>query len=405
MTSPALKPASETDDPDLPLRAEVLDGYQEFAGLRQEWQALFDSVDGAGWSCNPEVFHTWTQVLRQGGKALIISVRDTAGKLRGLMPLMQDLAWRGPAAAPRFDYDPRDRGLIANRRVRPIPVRQITTMGSLPATMLWVGPLCQPQDTEGVCHAIAGTILKLPGWDVAILPAIEGVEDLLWSRAFAEQGVSARIQTLGRVVQDIQRLVPFQQIVDRQKKKFRQNVRRAHAAAQEAGVRFEFHSGQAAVKAMFGTVERLASASWKHEGRDGTEVHIAYHGNQQAFFERLLASKGLTAEPVLGVALDADGSLAVLLMLRHGITLTALLTFWDGRQPAASPGLLLLGAAIDWAVAQGATRFDFNATAPWVRYLVDVERTVCHVMVFAPTLRGRVLAGIAGLSRRLRGSA
>lgn len=384
------------------LKAAVWDGGSGFAALRQEWQVLFDAVVGAVWSCNPMVFDTWRQLLRSKGGTSIIAVRDDAGTLRGLMPLMQDRAWRGPAVAPRFDYDPQDRALIVRRRRRPIPVRQLTTMASLPATMLWVSPLCQPGDMPAVQHSIAAAILGLSGWDVAVLPANEGDETQGWCDAFGAHGVAPRIQILGRVVQDLAGLVPFQEVVNRQKKKFRQNVRRAQADAAAAGVSFAFHAGAVAVGAQFETIAMLGKASWKHEGRDDSDVHIAYDGAQQKFFERLLSARDLKGTPVLGVASDADGPLAVLLMLQHGDSLTALLTFWNGRQPLASPGLLLLGAAIDWAAERKLQRFNFNATAPWVRHIADFQRTICHVVVFAPTWQGRLLSGLSRLVRRLR---
>lgn len=387
---------------DIPFTATVLEGGSGFAGISAEWQSLFDAVDDAAWLCDPQAFHIWERQLRPKGGTLIIAVRDAAGRLRGIMPLMRDLAWRGPAAAPRYDYDPQDRDLIVKRRVRPIPVRQVTAAGSLPATMLWVSPLCRLQDRPDVQMAIAGAITRLSGWDVTVLPAMEGEEEQGWREAFATHGLDVRVQRLGRVAQDLHQLAPFQEVVDRQKKKFRQNVRRAQASAADAGVRFEIQTGAAAMAAHYGTIAELARASWKHEGRENTDVHLAYDGAQQAYFEAFFAAPDLKSTPVLGVASDADGPIVVFLMLRHGSSLTALLTFWNGRQPQASPGLLLLGKAVDWAAAEGLSQFDFNATAPWVRYIADTQRSFCHIIAFAPTLRGRALAWLSGLAQRLR---
>lgn len=387
---------------DIPFTASVVDGATGFSALSGDWQALFETVDGASWLCDPQAFRIWEQQLRPKGGTLIIAVRDGAGILRGLMPLMRDLAWRGPAAAPRYDYDPQDRNLIVKRRVRPIPVRQVTTVGSLPATMLWVTPLCRAEDKRPVQLAVAGAITGLAGWDVTVLPAMEGDEEQGWQEAFAAHGLSVRVQRLGRVAQDLYHVASFQEVVDRQKKKFRQNVRRAQAAAAEAGLRFEIRIGADAIAAQFETIAELARASWKHEGRANTDVHLAYDGAQQAYFEAFFASPDLKSTPVLGVASDADGPIVVFLMLRHGSSVTALLTFWNGRQPQASPGLLLLGKAIDWAAGEGVSQFDFNATAPWVRYIADTQRSFCHIIAFAPNLRGRALALLSGLAQRLR---
>jgi hypothetical protein len=314
---------------------------------------------------------------------------------------MLDRVWRGPAATPRFDYDPRDRRMVARAGRRILPLRQMTTMASLPATMLWVGPLCRPEDAGPVTEAMAEVMLRLPGWNVLVLAAQDGDDRDRWVRAFDTLGARPRVQQLGRKVQNIDRILPFHDIVARQNKKFRQNVRRAEAAAGKAGLRFEILSGAEAVAPHLGTVARIARASWKHEGRSDAAVHIPYAGDQQRFFEALLGQPVPGAEPVLGLVSDNDGPFAVLLLLKHATTVTALLTFWDGRQKAASPGLLLLGRAIDWAVAAGAGRFAMNATAPWVRYLADSEKTICHVVVFGSTPWGRALGAIARWSGRL----
>ena len=240
------------------------------------------------------------------------------------------------------------------------------------------------------------------GWDVTVLPAMEGDEEQGWQEAFAAHGLNVRVQRLGRVAQDLHHVASFQEVVDRQKKKFRQNVRRAQAAAAEAGLRFEIRIGADAIAAQFETIAELARASWKHEGRANTDVHLAYDGAQQAYFEAFFASPDLKSTPVLGLASDDDGPIVVFLMLQHGSSVTALLTFWNGRQPQASPGLLLLGKAIDWAAGEGVSQFDFNATAPWVRYIADTQRSFCHIIAFAPNLRGRALALLSGLAQRLR---
>jgi hypothetical protein len=382
---------------------EVLDGERDFEGVRDEWQTLFDDVEDAPWCALPEVFRAWTQVLRPRGQTRILAVRDSNGILRGVMPIMFDWAWRGPSAAPRFDYDPRDKMLITRRRPRPIPVRQLSTMASLPATTLWVGALCRAEETHAVARAIAVTIRSLPGWDVAILPAMEGLEETCWREAFSILDVAAvRTQKLGRVVRNLRGLKPFDDIVAGQKQKFRQNVRRASAAAKKVGIDFVQLEGTQEVSSYFGEIERVARASWKHEGREGQEVHLSYTGEQQAFIEYLLGSERLEAVPALCMARDSDGVLAVLLMLRHGVSVTALLTFWNGRHANASPGLLMFGEAIDWAARTGARRFEFNATAHWVRYITDHSDVVCNLVVFAPTLGGRALNQLRALTDRLR---
>jgi CelD/BcsL family acetyltransferase involved in cellulose biosynthesis len=377
-----------------PLSAEILDGTASAAALESEWLALFQRLEGVPWSCHPAVFRLWSELFRQAGSTRLLAVRDAAGELRGIMPLMHDRVWRGPSATPRFDYDPRDGHRVAGTIRRPLPLRQLTTMASLPATMLWVGPLCDPAEAGPVTKAMAEAIIQVPGWDVLVLPAEEGEDRDHWVNAFTLLGALPCVQRLGRRVQNIRSLEPFGAIVGRQSKKFRQNVRRAQAAAHEAGLRFEFHAGMEGVARALPAVASIARASWKHTGRKEADVHIPYEGDQRDFFERLFREIS-GAEPVVGIASGDAGPVAAILLLRHGGTVTTLLTFWNGGLPSASPGLLLLGRTIDWAGESGALRVDLNATAPWVRHLVDDERSICHAVVFGNGPWGRALGALA----------
>lgn len=387
-------------EPDGPVRAEIVGAEAGLAALRADWERLAGAVPCASWSSLPEVFATWQATLRRGGETKIVAVRD-AGGLCGVLPIMRDRAWRGPACTPRYDYDPRDREASASRRPRPFPVRQITTAASVPATMLWVGPLCRPGTEAAVYDAVAHCLLGLADWDTIVLPSWQE-DEARWLRAFARHGVGARVQPLGRVVQNVRNLRPFDAIVADQNRKYRQNVRRARAAATAAGLAFRVHAGVDEVAPMLAEVERVARSSWKHEGRPGLDVRLPYEGPQRTFFEALFGSANLGATPVVATASDADGPVAVLMGLEHFRTVTALLIFMDGRHAAASPGLLLLGHLMDWALARGARHADLNATHDWVRHLVDERRSVSNVVVFAPTLRGRAFGWISATSGRLR---
>jgi len=399
MTAPLIAPPQE--DGARPLQARILRGAQGFADVRDDWQTLFQSIPESTWSYAPEVFASWIETLRDASDVYIVTVRDRSGRLRGLHTLMLDFTRRGLSSSARFDYDPKDRTLLANQRPRPVPLRQLTVMASLPATMLWVGPLCQPADCRQVYQAMASAILGLSGWDVFVLPEYEGTQTGEWCAAFQSCGARARVQTLNRDVSNLRQIGPFVDVVARQNGKFRQNVRRAQKVAAAEGMKIRMAVGADDVAAQFGAVETVARNSWKHQGRADAQVHIAYEGKQKRFFERLMASNTLGGTPLIAVASDADGPLAVLTLLQFGCAVTALLTFWDGRLAKSSPGMLLMGTAIDWAANHGATRFELNSTAPWVRYITDTTETVCNIVVFKPTLYGRALGQLARLSGRL----
>lgn len=384
----ARRPAPDT------LLAEAVPGAEAADRLRSGWQALFEATGDAPWSCAPEVHRCWIATLRPPDATPVIAVRDAGGALRGVMPLMRDVAWRGPSVAPRFDYDPQDRGALERSGWRPVPVRQLASPASLPATMLWTGPLCRPGDLGPVMAAVAGAIRDLDGWDVAVLPAFEGAEAECIAHAMRACG-QVHLQPLGREVMNLSRLEPFAAIVARQPKKFRQNLRRATAAGEAAGLRITFAEGSEGVARARDAVEAVARASWKAAGRTGAQVLIPYDARQKRFFERLMTSDRLGGVPVVGIARDAEGPVAVLTMLHLGPTVTALLTFWNGRLPQASPGLQLIGAAIDHAVSRGATRFATNTTSPWARYFTDERRVVTNIVTFRDTPYGRALARLS----------
>ena len=399
MTVSHAEQPARTDDSTF--QTHIVCGVSAIAELRQEWQALFVSLPESTWSYAPEVFASWIDTLRDIDNVRILTTRDKDGNLRGLYALILDFARRGPSCAPRFDYDPQDRSLINNQRLRPVPLRQLTVMASLPATMLWVGPLCQPSDCQQVYKSMAAAILGLKGWDVLILPAFEGPQSKDWRAAFAACNVQTRLQTLNRDVSNLRQIGSFQEVVNRQSAKFRQNVRRAQKVAGNEGMNIRMHVGHKAVAAQFETVATVARNSWKHQGRADAQVHIAYDGRQQKFFERLMASTNIGGTPIVAVASDAKGPVSVLTLLHFGSSVTALLTFWDGRLDKASPGLLLLGAAIDWTAQHEATRFEMNTTASWLRHLSDTTQTVNNIVVFNPGPYGRALGQLARLSGRL----
>lgn len=384
-----------------PLTHAVMPAQDGFDAIRDDWQRLVDAVPSAEWSAQPAAFDSWRAVLRPDDRLFLITARDKSGALRGVMPVSVDTAWRGPSLMPRYDYDPRDAGLIVSKSRRPIPVAQLSPPSSIPATFLWTGPLCRPEHRPEVFRSIALGFRQVPGWAVAVLPAKTDMEKD-WLSALSDAGLSAHRHDLGRMVLNIDKLAPFDDILARQKWKFRQNVRRARKRAETDKLRFDIFAGRAEVLPRLQTVAYVAGKSWKATGRSTVDVHLPYAGEQRAYFEHLLARDDTSAIPVLGVVSDADGPVAVLLMLRHGSGLTALLTFWDGRHAKASPGLLLMGTAIDWATEQGLSRLDLNATASWVRHISDSTTELCNIAVFNQSFQGRAYAAFARAIRRVR---
>jgi len=379
-------------------RAELLDAKTDFADIEASWRRLADEAEDANCFALPGYYRAWQSTLADDVDTRVVAVRE-GDRLLGIMPIMRALVWRGPSCVPRHDYAPADRALLLGRRPRPFPLRQISSVVSMPAAMTGPAPLCYPGTEADVTLAMARALVQLPRWDVIVLPCFEGTEQENWLSAFRALGLQPWVHQLGRTIQCLRRVRPFDVIVAGQNRNFRRNVRRAQEAAGKLEIAFAAHEGCEAVAQAFATIERVAKASWKHAGKAETGLRISYAGRQQTFFERLLTDPGIDVSPILWTAAIGDRPIGVCLALRSASTVTGLLIFRDEDYPEASPGLLLVGRLIDWCAQRGIKYFDLNTTHEWARHLADDVRSMNNVVVFAPTLAGRMFSLVSKAAR------
>ncbi len=383
-------------------RAEILNVPEAFEEIKDGWQEL--SLAAARPSCfaTPSYFQAWRDSQCDDVEPALLVTR-AAGALTGVMPMMRARVARGPTGVPRHDFAPSDRILLAAGRPRPLRLRQLSTAVSMPATLIGPAPLCRAHDRAAVVGAMSRAIAGLRGWDVLAIPVMRDTEQAVWLSGLRGAGLSPWVLELDRHIGSLANVVPFAEILARQRRKYRQNIRRARAAATQLGVEITVHEGPAAV-AQLGALETVARASWKQRGRAGAELNVPYAGRQSQFIETLLSNPSADAEitPVLAIARCEGTPIAVLLSLRHADRLTALVTFRTDQAARASPGLLLLTRMIDWAAAHGIKGYDWNVTQTWARQLTDETRAQNIIACFAPTLRGRFFATVSRISRALK---
>lgn len=379
---------------------EVLDAAGS-ARIEEPWRALSLAVEHPSCFASPSYLRAWLATLSDDVEPFVLAV-PRGGELVGVMPMMRARVRRGPKGAPRHDFAPSDRALLGRGRPRPFPLRQISPVVSMPASLVGPAPLCRAEDRREVVHALAGRIAGLGRWDVLAIPADAGPAQEDWCEALAAAGLAPWVLPLGRRIGAIGRVEPFAEKVARQKKKFRQNIRRAQADAVEAGLAVEVHEGREAVAARMPELAAVAAASWKDRGREELELAVPYAGRQRRFLETLIAdpASGRDLVPVLAMARLGAEPVAALLSLRHGTCLTAIVTFRSETLPQASPGMLVLGRTIDWAAENGMDAFDLNATHEWTRHLIDEERSQDVVVCFSRGLRGRAMGLVSALARR-----
>lgn len=382
------------------LSVELLPADSALARYEEAWRELAHRIERPNCFAFPGFFRAWLRTLAEGDVLTNVVVATRGGELRGVLPIMRASVWRGPTCVPRHDYAPSDRTFMPRAR-RPIRLRQIATVNSMPAAMPGPALICMAADRLAVTEAFARLLALQKGWDVLVLPAFDE-EQPAWLRALKLAGLRPRTLPLHRTLQGLATLRPFEDILAEQSRNFRKNVRRARSAAAELGLEIEIHEGRDAVARRLADFAAVAAASWKQPTPDATTLIIPYAGWQRHFFEALLADADSGLTPVLAEA-SVDGQpVNMQLSLRHRASLTGVLSFWTGHHAAASPGLLTLAETIDWAYDRGIVRFDYNATHDWVRHFADEERAIDNVFAFAPGSRGRAFGAISDATRALK---
>lgn len=388
-----------------PLLAEILPLSEALQRHGAEWRQLWRTAPGAAVFSAPDHAAAWSATVADGREHGRLGHGGRGGRVRGgaalvwrgprligATALMQATNWRGPALLPRIDYAPYDADLAPGTR-RLFPVRQLSTPVSWRAASIRPTLLTLPEDRRAVQGALALLMARHRGIDQIVLPCEEGPEAAGWLRALAGAGLQPFLHRLDRPLLVLAHPQPFEALLAGQSRNFRRRVQRARRAAAEAGLRFRILSDPDAALAALPRLAEVAAASWKADPGPSGRITVPHAGPQARFLQALLAGPAIA--PVTALCETPDGqAVAALVALRHRDRLTGFATFHTGALPEASPGLLLLTEVIDWAAGAGITRFDMNATQDWVRPLCDQESTLCNVVAFLPTLRGRLYARI-----------
>ena len=227
-------------------------------------------------------------------------------------------------------------------------------------------------------------------------PALfEGDESDAWLAALGSAGLDGRLDRIDRSFRSMRPVISVEDILSGTGKKFRQNVSRARKAGEADGLSISVDFSEHSLTRAMPAVAALAAASWKATAQGERDVFVPFEGRQQAFFKALAEQVGAGMAPlVLTAHLDGTPTAILVGTLSANGVMTLLLLFRDGRAAAASPGLLLVLAAIGIAEERKLAAIDFNATADWVRHLVNDTRIVQNVTCFSRGVRGRAYAAL-----------
>jgi len=383
-----------------PLQTELLTTAAQIEAIKPEWHDL--SVTSARATCfsSPSYFQAWCDTASDDVTWSVLIARR-AGTLIGVVPLMRATVRRGPSCAPRHDFAPSDLAYLGNKSLRPFRLHQISSVVSIPCTLVGPAPLCAKENIDSVLAEVTDHLSSLRGWDTFAVPTDIKTGQEPWKTVLDHAGFTPWVLELGRTISGIEGLASFADIVACQNGKFRQNIRRAERKAEQTGMSIRLWEGAESVRVKLPAIAEVANQSWKaNDTNQG--LHIPYKGVQQVFIEALINTPNLDDDltPVLAEAHIDGQPVAVLLSLRHGDRLTALITFHNDQSAVASPGLLMFGRMIDWAYERNLAGFDFNISQNWARHLTNHSTQQNIVVCYANTLRGRFFAGISRWARR-----
>lgn len=390
--------AAEAACPDPVLRVQEVAGLGDDA-LRQEWQRLAAQDDLGGFFAGPGFVSAFADQMRGRAAVALLTFRE-GERLVGVLPLMRCRVWRGVGLVPRHDYLAGDARLLRHRGRRWLPLRQISPLLGLEASVLSTRLVAAPAWRERIWHALPAALAGARGWDMAVFPISEPA--LLAATAGARAaGLPLALRRIDRPMQSLHPVLPSAGLIAAGSKKFRQNMRRAEKFAAESGAVIEVLDDDAARDALPAFAD-LAARSWKasddSQRAQGEVVVVQYAGAQQHLAEVL--ARDARQRPVLAVARRDGQWRAACLAYATERTLTPFVMVQDAEAGRESFGHLVLHALIDHAAAQGLARVDYNANSAWVAPYVNEVAMVQTLALFRPGIAGRVLAALANRGGR-----
>jgi CelD/BcsL family acetyltransferase involved in cellulose biosynthesis len=363
--------------------------------LRADWRALANASQPGAFFASTAFVDAFASVFGSVAQLSVLTFRDRALRLVGLVPLARSRVWRGPSLSTRYAYLPPDTQFLRRQSwPLPLPVAQISTPLCLEATALRSEFLAAPGAREEILRTIPSALAELPHWNVTLF-ALDESE----ATAVAAGPLEGWLHRLDRPMRFLMKPMPVAELITAESKKFRQNVRRSERFSEEAGVVFQCISGHAAVATAMPDFAAVAARSWKRPDAAGraneVDVLIPYTDAQRRFAETIVASPDV--EPLLFSAWLGGTLSAAMLCVRLGNVLTTLLLYTDSAAGRLSLGRLLLHRVIDYASEHGLDAIDWNSNADWTERYSNATSMRHNVILTSSRPGGRLLRGIAAL--------
>lgn len=313
-----------------PLSVELISATDELEQLRPAWATLWQRVPSANPFQSPDWLIAWWRHIGQG-ELLTLAVRTTPdGTLVGLLPL--------------YIHQKQD----GRRLLLPLGIATTDYLDAL------IAPGHEDEVMAGLFHALAGSSTR---WDACEWPQLRPGSPLLDAPAppgWAEERTAADpcpILPLPPTVAELAAVVPRRML---------QNLRTARHRAQAAGTLHCERAEATTLEDIFEAQILLHRARWAERGEAGVLASAAVLAAHRAALPGLLHSGLLRL-----YALRLDGEIIATLYAladapdRVERRFYFYLGGFDPRFAALSPGTLILGHAVEEAIREGATGFDF----------------------------------------------
>ena len=366
------------------IKVECIDNTEDLLGLESEWHELFEADSRCCLTMNWDWQLTWWEVFGELGELRVLTARDDAGMLVGLLPMY---------------------------------VQHVRAAGLVPMCRLELLGRGEPESDE-ICSDYLDMIVR-PGRENEVVrtmldflsTSMRNDFDEVWLTSLAEDsrlvnvvpalalqtGLACEVLPRSRCVV-IEFPDSYETLLASFRPRLRWQIRRDRRKLQELGkLEYRLLSSGPEADAAYRTFIELHQQRWNYTGRPGCFASARF----TAFHKKLRRRwNGTDRIRILLASLDGR-AFAGTWEFADRDTLLAYQTGWDPSfsQKNISPGLLVQGLTFEQGIAHGFRHYDFLEDAtPHKQRFSPRLRSTFSVRLTPPTLKAKA----ARSARKLR---
>ncbi|AKF82106.1 cellulose biosynthesis protein CelD [Myxococcus fulvus 124B02] len=361
------------------LDVSAVGSLSALAGMRAEWDALLDASDAGPFNAW-EWLYPWCRRIAPERRPLVLTARDAAGTLVGLLPLG-----------------------LETRRVAGVPVRRLGFLGETHVGSDYLDVVARRGLERDVAESFARMLVALrEEWDVLDLTDLR--EDSVTVDVLREVFRGHDVRLSERYVCPFDVLDPREPFDAFLKRTGRRDnyLRRRKWLEKQEGYRIERTEAPGELAGPMTDFFRLHSARWAEDGGSqgikGTGVE-AFHRDATQW----LAERGRLWLYTMKVGGKAVASVYGVV---HGNRFVYFQSGYDPEWRNRSVGLVLVGESFKDALAAGLTEYDFlRGTETYKSDWVSKQRRTVSVRVHSGTKAGQWYSRAEELARKVRNAA